>query len=507
MTANIVSLNSPSVLIIGSGFGGLGMAIRLKKAGIHDFTILEKADRVGGTWRDNTYPGAACDVQSHLYSFSFEPKHDWSRKFPQQPEIHAYLQHCADKYGLAPHLRFGAEVTDAHFNSAQGRWEVHLETGETLKARVLITATGQLNRPACPQLNGIESFQGKQFHSARWDHDYVFEGKRVAVIGTGASAIQFVPQLAAKVKSLTLFQRSGAWVIPKPDRPFTALEKNALSLPLADRAYRTMIYWKNESRAIAFTHFDRALDLFSLRARWLARRHVKDKNKRRRLIPDYRIGCKRILMSNDWYQTIDQPHVSLQTDAIERVDSDAIITRDGKRHQVDAIIYGTGFKATELLSPMRISGLHGQQLNDAWQGGAEAYKGINVAGFPNLFILYGPNTNLSHNSIVFMLESQVDYVLRCLRRLEREKAAFMDVKPASQRRYVDHLQQQLAGSIWASGCNSWYINAAGKQVSNWPGFTFIYRHQTRHVAGQDYTFQPLTEMPADNLKQGRSRPA
>lgn len=494
--------HTPTILIIGSGFGGLGMAIQLKKAGIHSFKILEKADRVGGTWRDNTYPGAACDVQSHLYSFSFEPKHDWSRKFGRQPEIHGYMEHCVAKYELAPHLQFNTEVTAAEFDSLLGEWVVTLRTGETLSANVLITATGQLNKPAYPNIPGMNDFAGKSFHSAQWDHDYDLTGKRVAVIGTGASAIQFVPQITPEVKELKLFQRSAAWVISKPDRPFRKWEHTLFArLPLADEAYRSLIYWKNESRALAFTRFDRLLDLFSLEARALAHRHVKDPVKRKKLIPNYRIGCKRILMANDWYQAMNEDHVDVITTGIARVESDAVVTTEGERHEVDAIIYGTGFKATEFLSPMKITGLNDLELSDAWREGAEAYKGISVNGFPNLFMLYGPNTNLSHSSIVFMLESQIHYVLLCLQQLKNEKAAFMEVKPAPQRAYVDGLQDRLSKSIWATGCSSWYTTANGKNVANWPGFTFGYRWITRRLERGDHIFHPATQAPRQPQKQ------
>lgn len=503
MNAMISPSRTPSVVIIGSGFGGLGMAIQLKQAGFHNITILEKASRVGGTWRDNTYPGAACDVQSHLYSFSFEPKHDWSRKFGLQAEIQAYMEHCVAKYGLAPHLRFQAEVAAACFDEARGEWCITLRSGEVLRAQVLVTATGQLNQPAFPTIPGMESFAGKAFHSARWDHGYELAGKRVAVIGTGASAIQFLPQIVPQVKSLTLFQRSAAWVIGKPDRPFKSWEQELFArLPLADRAYRSLIYWKNESRALAFTRFDRLLDIFALEARALAWRQVKDPAKRKQLIPDYRIGCKRILMANDWYPALNQDHVAVVSTGIARIEKDAVITQDGGRHEVDAIIYGTGFKATDFLAPMKITGRHGLELSEAWREGAEAYKGISVAGFPNLFMLYGPNTNLSHSSIVFMLESQIHYVLLCLRQLQAEQAAFMEVKPARQRAYVDGLQARLGRSVWASGCTSWYTTASGRNVANWPGFTFVYRQLTQRLERGDYDFQRLALAASSAAGQG-----
>lgn len=499
--------NTPSIVIIGTGFGGLGMAIQLKKAGIDSFTMLEKANNVGGTWRDNTYPGAACDVQSHLYSFSFEPKHDWSRKFGLQDEIQGYMEHCAEKYDLNRHIRYQSEVTAARFDENAGEWVIELKDAEPIRANVLVTATGQLNQPAFPSIPGLDSFKGKLFHSARWDHSYDLKGKRVAVIGTGASAIQFVPQIVPQVKQLKLFQRSAAWVISKPDRPFKSWEHGLFSrLPMYDRLYRTFIYWKNEGRALGFTRFDKVLDLFALEAKWMARRHVRNPEKRRNLIPDYKIGCKRILMANDWYQAVDSDHVDLITDGIARIEKDAVITKDGQRHKVDAIILGTGFKATDFLSPIKIHGLEGQDLNDAWKEGAEAYKGISVSGFPNLFMLYGPNTNLSHNSIVFMLESQIHYVLEALKGLGKKKAQYLDVKADQQRKYVDGLQGRLEHSVWASGCGSWYTTAAGRNVANWPGFTFTYRMMTRDFEPKDYQFKTLKPVTLKTANKPKTKP-
>ncbi len=479
----------PSIVIIGSGFGGLGMAIQLKKAGFHQFTILEKAGGVGGTWRDNTYPGAACDVQSHLYSYSFEPKHDWSRKFSPQKEILGYMEHCVQKYGLKSHLRFHSEVREAAFDSQRNEWTVTLADGESLCANVLITATGQLNQPAWPDIPGMDQFAGKIFHSARWDHDYDLADKRVAVIGTGASAIQFVPEIARQVKSLTLFQRSAAWVLTKPDRRFTRLEHNLFRyMPGWDRLYRAMIYWKNESRALAFTRFNGLLELFARQARQEARKQVTDPDKLRHIIPDYQIGCKRILISNEWYPAINRPNVSLVTNGIDHIDSRGILDRDGTHHPADAIIFGTGFKASEFLSPMKITGRSGITLNQAWQDGAAAFKGITVSGFPNLFMLYGPNTNLAHNSIVYMLESQFRYVISALNTLKKYPGSAMDVRKERQDRFTSVIQGGLKGSVWDSGCTSWYLDANGKNTVNWPGFTFSYRFATRQADTTDYQF-------------------
>lgn len=487
--AGNASGKTPSVIIIGTGFGGLCMAIQLKKAGLTSFTMLEKASGVGGTWRDNTYPGAACDVQSHFYSFSFEPKHDWSRKFGLQAEILLYMQHCVDKYGLAEHIHFNREVARAAFNEATNTWTVTTTDGESFTADIVVTATGQLNRPAWPNLPGLETFTGRIFHSARWDHEYDLNGKHVAVIGTGASAIQFVPEIVPKVASLSLFQRSAAWVLPKPDRPFYRWEQTLFrKIPAWDRLYRYLIYWKNESRALAFTRFNGLLEIFAWQAKRFAQSQVRNPQKLRNLIPEYRIGCKRILISNDWYTAVDQPHVHLVTTGIERVVEDGILATDGAMYKVDAIIMGTGFAASGFLAPMEITGRHGVSLNQAWADGSEAYKGITVSGFPNLFMLYGPNTNLAHNSIVYMLESQVRYVLCCIRALQAEPGSAMDVKPDRLRDFSTTIQEKLRTTVWETGCHSWYLDRNGKNTVNWPGFTFTYRKATRQLDPDDYEF-------------------
>lgn len=492
--------NTSHIVIIGTGFGGIGMAIQLKKAGIDSFTILEKADSVGGTWRDNTYPGAACDVQSHLYSYSFEPKSDWTRKFGLQPEIRSYIESCVTKYGLRDHIQFNQEVESAAFDAETGIWNILTKEGKKFSAHVFVSACGQLNKPATPKLDGIESFKGKVFHSARWDHSYDISDKDVAVIGTGASAIQFVPQITPNVKKIKLFQRSGAWVIPKADRPFTALDQWLFkTFPILDRIYRASIYWKNESRAVAFTRFGFLLKIFAWQAKRLAKRKIKDPKKREKIIPDYPIGCKRLLISNDWYDAINSDNLEVISDGIDHVEEDAIVTKDGERHTCDTIIYGTGFAATDFLAPMKITGLDGLDLNEAWKDGAEAYKGVSVSGFPNMFILYGPNTNLAHSSIVFMLESQIRYVMQCVGVLRDSGLLYMDVKKDRQAAFSDHIQTKLKGSVWNSGCTSWYINDSGKNTNNWPGFTFSYRLMTGKLDLQDYELQPVKSSLVNTL--------
>ncbi|HIC7210992.1 alpha/beta hydrolase fold domain-containing protein [Burkholderia stabilis] len=487
-----------SAIIIGAGFAGIGMAIALQRAGIHDFVIVERSHDVGGVWRDNSYPGAACDVPSHLYSFSFEPNPAWSHVFAPQPEIHAYLQHCARKYGLARHLRFGAEVERARYDEAHALWRVTLADGTTLSAAVLVSGTGQLSRPAMPDLPGIDTFRGRAFHSAHWDHDTPLAGKRVAVVGTGASAIQFVPAIAGDVQRLVVFQRSPAYVMPRPDRAYRPWEKALFrGLPWAMKLYRASIYLRYESRAIAFTRLHGLMDFAVGRPfRKLLARDVPSAALRERLTPDYPIGCKRILLSSDYLAAMSRDNVELVTQRIRRVTEDGIETADGAHHPVDAIIYGTGFAATEFLSPMRITGRDGLDLNDAWRRGAQAYLGLTVPGFPNFFMLYGPNTNLGHNSIVYMLESQIAHVMRCVRAMRRDGACAIDVDARRYRRFNARVQQRLAGSVWSS-CKSWYVDASGHNSTNWPGFTLTYRWITRFAGLRAYRFShPLPDARA-----------
>lgn len=487
MTTNSPAAAPLRVLIIGAGFAGVGLAIQLRKRGIDDFLVLEKAASVGCTWRDNHYPGAACDVPSHLYSYSFEPKTDWSRKFAPQAEIVAYIQHCVDKHQLAGKIRCNTEVASAEFEQASGLWRVIGKDGQHYLAQALVSACGQLNQPAYPRIPGLESFAGEAFHSARWNHAYDLAGKRVAVIGTGASAIQFVPEIVPKVQHLTLFQRSAAYVISKPDRAYKRWELALLRRwPWLQQIDRGLKYVQHEVRALAFIHFPVLMKLFQFSFQRHLAAAIADPERQRQLQPDYPLGCKRILISNDYFPALAQGNVEIVNQAIQSITAHGVVTTDGREHPVDALIYGTGFAATDFLAPMQIKGLGGVELNQAWRDGAEAYKGISVSGFPNLFLLYGPNTNLGHNSILYMLESQFAYVLNCLGALQQQGLRYMDVKPQVQQRFNQHLQQVIRHSIWEQGCTSWYKNAAGKNTNNWPGFTFTYRQQTRHLELADY---------------------
>lgn len=476
-----------TVAIIGTGFGGICAAIKLKEAGINNITMFEKADRLGGTWRDNTYPGAACDVPSHLYSFSFEKKHDWTRKFAEQAEILAYLHHCAQKYKLLPHIRFNTEIESATFDETEGVWVIHTNKGEQYKASILISACGQLNRPAYPKIKGLDSFAGTQFHSARWNHDYDLKGKNVAVIGTGASAIQFVPPVVKQAEKVFLFQRTPPWILKKPDRAYLSIEKTLFKyLPFYQLLHRAQIYWWNEVRFLAFRKNSIFNDIFSAVVKRNLENSIKDPVLKAKLTPDYPVGCKRILITNDYYQGISSSNVSVITEEIDSVTPEGVLTTDNNLYKVDTIIYGTGFQSTDFLAPMKITGRNGQDLNQTWQDGAEAYLGITISGFPNLFLLYGPNTNLAHNSIIYMLESQINYVMSCINILRKDNVKYIDLKKELMRTYNSSIQERIKDAVWTGGCNSWYMRADGKNTNNWPGFTFEYRFRTRNANIDDY---------------------
>jgi cation diffusion facilitator CzcD-associated flavoprotein CzcO len=475
-----------NAIIIGAGFGGIGLGIKLRSAGFTDFVILEKSDRVGGVWRENSYPGAACDIPSHLYSFSFAPRADWPDRYAKQADILAYLDDCARTHGLLPHIRFGSEVSEARWDDARSLWVVETGGGAVYEAQALVSAAGQLNRPARPHLPGIDSFAGPVFHSAEWRHDVDLTAKRVAVIGTGASAIQFVPAIAPLAEKLTVFQRSAAYVLPKPDKSYPRWQTSLFAkLPSVLWLNRAWTYLHHEARALAFVTWPAALNI----KRGAFRRHleagVRDPVKRRGLTPFYRIGCKRILISNEFFPAMNRPNVALVTDAITEVRPDAIASADGAVHKADAIILATGFTATDFLAPIRIVGRAGIALDDAWRDGAQAHLGIAVAGFPNFFMLYGPNTGLAHNSIVYMLECQIRYVIACLKRLQSGVRA-LDVRDDAQARSNAWVLRRMARTIWMRGCTSWYLDAAGRNTVSWPSYTFAYRWRTRAPDWNDY---------------------
>jgi len=481
------------IAIIGSGFSGIGMAIRLRRMGIDSFTLYEAAESLGGTWRDNAYPGAACDIPSHLYSFSFELNAAWTRTYAPQREILDYLRHCARKYDVERFIEYRSRVRAARFVEARGLWQVEIERDgaqKTIEANIVIAANGPLSRPALPRLAGIERFAGKLFHSARWDHGYALEGKRVAVIGTGASAIQFVPQIQPRVAQLAVFQRTPPWIMPRRDRaigePWRWIYRH---VPLAQRVARAAIYWQHESRALGFSVEPRLLRAPTRFARSYLAHKVKDPELCARLTPDYVLGCKRVLLSSDYYPALAQRNVELVTDAIREVVADGIVTADGTHRPFDAIVCGTGFQVNDVDAPFEVTGVGGQDLGEKWRrDGPEAYVGASVAGFPNLFFVVGPNTALGHNSMIYMIESHIRYIADCIRTLQRSGARTMDVRAEAQRTWNARLQARFARTVWQSGCRSYYLTQAGKNTALWPGFTFMFRHRTRRVRTADYEF-------------------
>lgn len=475
------------VIIIGTGFAGLGMAIRLRQHGMTDFVVLERAAEVGGTWRDNRYPGCACDVPSRLYSFSFEPNPSWSRNFSPQQEIWDYLRHCARRYGLRPHIRFQHELLDAAWDHPRRRWLVRTNRGE-LTCDVLITGTGALSDPKIPDIPGLTSFQGAVFHSARWNGDYDLRDRRVAVVGTGASAIQFVPLIQSKVASLTLFQRTPAWIMPRSVREISGFEQTLYrTVPGLQRLTRAGIYCCREALVPGFTVYPRLLAMTESIARAHLRRQVPDPELRAKLIPDYTIGCKRILISSDYLPALTKPNVDLVTSGLTRVGPDWVQAADGTRREVDTIIFGTGFHVTDMPVAARLRGRDGRTLAEVWSGGAQAHRGTTVAGFPNLFMLVGPNTGLGHSSLIYMIESQVAYTLDALRYLRRTGAAAVEVRAQAQAAYNQTVQRRMAGTVWtAGGCASWYLDRHGRNTTLWPTFTWRFRRATRAFQPAEY---------------------
>ncbi|GAA1283522.1 NAD(P)/FAD-dependent oxidoreductase [Saccharothrix xinjiangensis] len=486
------------VLVVGTGFSGLGMAIELKRAGQDDFVVLEKAGDLGGTWRDNSYPGCACDVPSHMYSFSFELNPRWSRVFARQPEIWAYLKEVADKYRLRPHIRFDSEVSGARWDEDAKVWRVTVANGDTYTAKALVAGVGALHIPNVPELPGIEAFEGRAFHSAEWDHDYDLRGKKVAVVGTGASAIQFVPRIAGDVERLTLFQRTPPWVMPKADRAIATWERKLFrALPLAQRLYRDFVYWARESTALGFAVHPKIMEFAQNIAKRHMRSQVADESLHAKLTPDYTMGCKRVLISNDYYPALNRDNVDLVTDGIAEVRERSIVDRAGVEHEVDVIIYGTGFHVVDSFDYLDIAGKGGVDLAKQWrEKGIETYYGITVSGFPNLFFLLGPNTGLGHNSVVFMIESQIRYVRQCLELLDRHHADELDVRPEVQARFNRDLQRKLTKGVWTEGgCKSWYLDAQGVNRTVWPGFTWRYWMRTKTLNPSDYTLTKARRHP------------
>ncbi|MBJ8344448.1 NAD(P)/FAD-dependent oxidoreductase [Antrihabitans sp. YC2-6] len=484
-------IHRTDVLIVGSGFSGLGMAMQLRKAGLDDFLIIEKASDIGGTWRDNVYPGCACDVPSYMYSYSFEPRSDWSKVWAGQQEIQDYLTGLATKYDLYSRTHFGCALSSAYWDEAESRWRVTTSDGSEYVARFLISGIGALHIPNIPDIKGQDTFNGQSFHSAQWDHECSLEGKRVAVIGTGASAIQFVPKIAPLVAELQLYQRTPAWVLPR--RNFSvpgSLQKMFARTPLLPRILRSAIYWSAESLAIGLNGHSNLMRPIEYIARRNIARSIDDPALRERLTPDYRIGCKRILGSNDYYPALNLPSTTVITDGIAEINEDRIVSTDGQERKVDVIIYATGFHVTDGFDSLKLKGSTGLELAAHWNNsGINTHLGITAAGFPNLFFLLGPNTGLGHNSVVFMIECQIKYVLQAIRLTSERQADALTVRESVQNAFNSTIQRKLANGVWTNGgCTSWYLDSNGVNRTVWPGFTWQYWLQTRKVSESDFEF-------------------
>ncbi len=476
------------VVIVGAGFGGIAAAVELLRHGFDDVTLLEAADDLGGTWHHNTYPGAACDVPSHLYSYSFAQRTEWTRFCSPQTEILDYLRGVADAHDVTRRIVLGTHVTACAWDEASATWTVRTAAGADFAADALVIAVGQLNQPAYPRIEGLDTFAGTAFHSARWNHDYDLRGKRVAVIGTGASAVQFVPPVAEQAARLTVFQRTGNWFLPRRNNEYRRAVCAAFRrVPGARWVWRRLLFHYTEMLTFWIRHprtFGRIGHLWST---LFMRLQLRDPELRRKVWPDYRFGCKRILFSSHWFPALQRPNVEVVTDAIEAMTPDGPRTADGRVHAVDCVIFGTGFRTTEFMFPMEVTGRDGRRLADAWAGGAHAHLGISVPGFPSLFVVYGPNTNTSGGSIIHFLEAQAGYVRRALQLVRARRAAGLDIRPEVEGRTDHEVQARFAGTAWLE-CDSWYRNQSGRIVTNWPGYMGDYAAQAADVRPDDYEF-------------------
>ncbi len=484
------------VAILGAGFGGICMAIKLLGRGRTDFAILEKASGLGGTWRDNTYPGCGCDVPAHLYSYSFAQHPHWSRVYAKQPEILAYIEQVAAKYDIERRIAYDTEVTDLTWDEMAGRWRLMTADGRRFTARVVVSAVGSLHFPKTPAIPGLQSFTGPAFHSARWRHDIDLRDKQVAVIGTGASAIQIIPEIVPIVSRLTVYQRSPPWVLPRRDRAVSPTMKWAYAhVPGLLRLVRAWQYWTAETTAMGLVYKPKLMGIGQKASAAYKEREIADPTLRLKLNPFYTLGCKRILLSDDFYSTMTRPNVELVTDAIREVRPGGIVAADGIERPCDAIVFATGFDAFNAIAAMPIQGRGGRTLAADWADGPEAYRGVVVSGYPNLFLLMGPNSGLGHNSIVFMIEAQVHYIMKCLRWLERGRLATIDVRREVQDEWNEKIaqrfrrtvwQNEYRGSPWQLPCTSWYVNSRGRNTTLWPGFSAAYWLAMRRPRLADY---------------------
>ncbi len=476
------------IAIIGAGFAGIGMAIQLKKAGINSFTIFERAAEIGGTWRDNTYPGCACDVPSHAYSFSFEPKPDWSLAFADSAEIQRYLLDVVDKWKLRYHLRLNCEIVGARFDPDAGTWALKMADDDTFTARAVMQGVGGLVDPSLPDIKGIQSFGGEVFHTARWSHDYDLAGKNVAVIGTGASAVQVIPAIAPECGKLSVFQRTPAWVVPKRDKRYSEGEKQFYARhPWALRASRALKYWTSELLGpLLFLDAPRLSAIGEAGSMRHLRQQVRDPELRKKLTPSFQFGCKRILISDEYWASFERPNVELITDPIEEIKHDGIETKEGTLHEFDAIIFATGFALNIATAAFPVAGLEDKTLEKIWADGAVAYKGISVSGIPNWFIMMGPNTGPGHTSVLVYTESQIQYAIQAVQKMINENLKYLNVRQDVQDQYNEGIQNRMKHMVWSSGCKSWYLSADGTNHSLYPGFAAEYVLRTRRFKSSEY---------------------
>ncbi|MGZ4270314.1 MAG: flavin-containing monooxygenase [Solirubrobacteraceae bacterium] len=479
------------IAIVGAGFAGMGMGIRLLQEGERDFVILERDSDVGGTWSANTYPGCQCDIPSHLYSFSFAPNPDWTRTYPKQPELRTYLRGVAERFGVRPHIHLGCEVTGAEWDDDDGLWRIESSRG-ALTADVLIGAPGPLSEPSIPEIDGLERFEGTVFHTARWNHDHDLTGRRVAVIGTGASAIQAVPEIQQVAEHLTVVQRTPPWVVPHNDRPISALESRVYErLPVLQKLARSGVYWGRELLVPALAYKPGLMKVVERLARRHLARQVPDPVLREKVTPSYTIGCKRILPSNKWYPALGKPNVDLVTAGVREIRPEGFVDGDGVLHEVDTIVLATGFKVTDIPMAHAVRGAGGRSMAEGWAGSPQAYLGTAIARFPNMFFLVGPNTGLGHNSMVFMIEAQITYVLDALRTMRARNIGRLEVRPEAQAAYNEAIQKKLEGSVWnTGGCSSWYLDANGRNTTIWPDFTWRFWKRTREFDPAPYVLTP-----------------
>lgn len=491
--------NQVDVAVVGAGLAGLGVGIELKNAGINNFVIFEGEDGVGGSWRTNTYPGCACDVPSHLYSYSFEPNPNWPEAYSKQEDIRQYIEHCADKYELKPFIKFSTRVMDAAFDEKKGVWKITTSDGSVTEARVLVPATGALSHPQYPDIKGMSKFKGKTVHAARWDSSVDLKGKRVAVIGSGASAIQVVPNIAAEVKELAVFQRTPSWVLPKHNRDYTEADhKKWAKSPWKQRAQRLGLYWMMESALPAIMWYPQMLRVGEVLHKRALHKHISDPYLRRKLTPTYKVGCKRTLVSDDWFPAFARKNVQLITEGIQEMTATGIKTTDGQTFDADVVIYCTGYEIGKAAYPFDIHGTNGQTLAEYWGAQSKAYYGMNVSHFPNMLLIMGPNSGPGHTSVLIYQEAQYKYVAKFTQTLLKKKLKYLDVKEDVMQNQYREFQNRMKNSSWLSGCQSWYLNADGSNSTMWPGFSFEYRLRIQRMNMDAYN--AVAEAPAAKKK-------